>query len=175
MERNVTERKLTLHASALKSGLQAILDLAKRDTRVIVERTSYLPPPRQGYQVTLRLFANDNPEYESQTPELIELEDRVKKYAEGNYNNEALASKPFFNELTKAMSSRPHTVRIVNSLEGNYITTVGMLCERTEEGIFRIRNLGKGSLNAIKNVFAERGLSFAVFAPDNFHFKYCED
>ena len=55
------------------------------------------------------------------------------------------------------------SVRSYNCLKRDGITTVLELCDRTEEAMMKVKNLGKKSLKEIKDKLAERGLSFKEF------------
>ena len=55
------------------------------------------------------------------------------------------------------------SVRSYNCLKRDGIQTVLELCERTEEQMMKVKNLGKKSLKEIKDKLAERGLSFKEF------------
>lgn len=55
------------------------------------------------------------------------------------------------------------SVRSYNCLKRDGIQTVLELCDRTEEQMMKVKNLGKKSLKEIKDKLAERGLSFKEF------------
>lgn len=55
------------------------------------------------------------------------------------------------------------SVRSYNCLKRDGISTVLELCEKTEESMMKVKNLGKKSLKEIKDKLAERGLSFKEF------------
>ena len=55
------------------------------------------------------------------------------------------------------------SVRSYNCLKRDNIQTVLELCDRTEEQMMKVKNLGKKSLKEIKDKLAERGLSFKEF------------
>ena len=55
------------------------------------------------------------------------------------------------------------SVRSYNCLKRDGIATVLELCDRTEEAMMKVKNLGKKSLKEIKDKLAERGLSFKEF------------
>ncbi|MDD4532178.1 MAG: DNA-directed RNA polymerase subunit alpha [Bacilli bacterium] len=52
------------------------------------------------------------------------------------------------------------SVRSYNCLKRAAITTVSELCNKTEEEMMKVRNLGKKSLKEVKDKLAELGLSF---------------
>jgi DNA-directed RNA polymerase subunit alpha len=54
------------------------------------------------------------------------------------------------------------TVRSANCLKAENIMFIGDLVQRTEVELLKTPNLGKKSLNEIKDVLAERGLSLGM-------------
>lgn len=54
------------------------------------------------------------------------------------------------------------TVRSANCLKAENIYYIGDLVQRTEHDLLRIRDLGRKSLNEIKEVLASRGLSLGT-------------
>jgi len=52
------------------------------------------------------------------------------------------------------------SMRSFNCLKRAGIATVGELIQRTEEDISKVRNMGKKSLEEVKNKLAEMGLAF---------------
>jgi DNA-directed RNA polymerase subunit alpha len=51
-------------------------------------------------------------------------------------------------------------MRSFNCLKRAGINTVGELIQKTEEEISKVRNMGKKSLEEVKNKLAEMGLAF---------------
>ncbi|MBQ0066952.1 MAG: DNA-directed RNA polymerase subunit alpha [Phascolarctobacterium sp.] len=58
------------------------------------------------------------------------------------------------------------TVRSTNCLRRAGINTIDDLCQRTEDDMMKIRNLGKKSLDEIKNKLKEMGKGFKLIAAD---------
>ena len=52
------------------------------------------------------------------------------------------------------------SVRTANCLENAGIETIGQLCARSEADMLKIRNFGRKSLNELREILRERGLSF---------------
>ncbi|MBO4682833.1 MAG: DNA-directed RNA polymerase subunit alpha, partial [Bacilli bacterium] len=55
------------------------------------------------------------------------------------------------------------SVRSYNCLKRANISSVLELCEKTEDEMMKVKNLGKKSLKEIKEKLAEQGLSFKDF------------
>ena len=54
------------------------------------------------------------------------------------------------------------TVRSANCLKAEHIYYIGDLVQRTEQNLLKTPNLGKKSLQEIKDVLAQRGLSLGT-------------
>jgi hypothetical protein len=60
------------------------------------------------------------------------------------------------------------TARARNALRGARIRTVGQLVRKTEREVLRFRNLGKKSLEEIRDIVEGAGLSFGMELPEDF-------
>ena len=54
------------------------------------------------------------------------------------------------------------SVRSANCLRNNKVVTIGDLVQKSETDLLRLPNFGHGSLNEIKEVLAQRGLSLGM-------------
>jgi len=71
--------------------------------------------------------------------------------------------EPQFDEaLLKPVDDLELTVRSANCLKAEQVHYIGDLVQRTEQDLLRTPNLGKKSLNEIKDVLRERGLSLGT-------------
>ena len=64
------------------------------------------------------------------------------------------------NSVAKKIAELDLSVRTANCLEWAGIEYVRQLCERTEAQMFKIKNFGRRSLNELKDILADMGLSF---------------
>jgi DNA-directed RNA polymerase subunit alpha len=76
---------------------------------------------------------------------------------------EDVEDEPQFDEaLLKPVDDLELTVRSANCLKAEQVYYIGDLVQKTENDLLRTPNLGKKSLNEIKSVLAERGLSLGT-------------
>ena len=72
-------------------------------------------------------------------------------------------NKPQLNEnLFKTVDSLELSVRAANCLENANIKFIGELVTRTEADMLKTKNFGRKSLNEIKDILAEMGLSLGM-------------
>src|ERR1700678_907111 len=72
-------------------------------------------------------------------------------------------SRPSLNEsLFKPVAELPVSVRAFNGLQNADIKYVGELVQRSESDMLKIKNFGRKSLNEIKEVLADMGLSLGM-------------
>ena len=72
-------------------------------------------------------------------------------------------SHPAFNEhLYRPVEGLPISVRAFNGLQNADIKYIGELVQRTEQDMLRIKNFGRKSLNEIKEVLTDMGLSLGM-------------
>ena len=72
-------------------------------------------------------------------------------------------NKPQLNEnLFKTVDSLELSVRAANCLENANIKYIGELVTRTEADMLKTKNFGRKSLNEIKDILAEMGLSLGM-------------
>ncbi|HVN91987.1 MAG TPA: DNA-directed RNA polymerase subunit alpha [Candidatus Binataceae bacterium] len=70
---------------------------------------------------------------------------------------------PAFNEhLYRPVEGLPISVRAFNGLQNADIKYIGELVQRTEQDMLRIKNFGRKSLNEIKEVLTDMGLSLGM-------------
>jgi DNA-directed RNA polymerase subunit alpha len=71
--------------------------------------------------------------------------------------------RPAINELLyRPVEGLPISVRAFNGLQNADIKYIGELVQRTEQDMLRIKNFGRKSLNEIKEVLADMGLSLGM-------------
>src|SRR5216684_4770905 len=71
--------------------------------------------------------------------------------------------RPAFNEyLYRPVEGLPISVRAFNGLQNADIKYIGELVQRTEQDMLKIKNFGRKSLNEIKEVLADMGLSLGM-------------
>jgi len=78
------------------------------------------------------------------------------------YNVRNQASNEMQRQLSLPISELELSVRARNCLDGANIQTVGDLVAMGEEEVMNLKNLGRTSLQEIKNKLAERGLSLGM-------------
>ncbi len=72
-------------------------------------------------------------------------------------------SRPTFNEyLYRPVEGLPISVRAFNGLQNADIKYIGELVQRTEQDMLKIKNFGRKSLNEIKEVLTDMGLSLGM-------------
>jgi DNA-directed RNA polymerase subunit alpha len=76
---------------------------------------------------------------------------------------EIMADRPALNEnLYRRVDELELSVRSANCLQNANIRFIGELCQRTESEMLRTKNFGRKSLNEIKEILAEMGLSLGM-------------
>ncbi len=76
---------------------------------------------------------------------------------------ETLPEKPAFNEnLNRRVDELELSVRSANCLQNANIRYIGELCIKTEAEMLKTKNFGRKSLNEIKEILAEMGLSLGM-------------
>lgn len=76
---------------------------------------------------------------------------------------ESLPEKPAFNEnLNRRVDELELSVRSANCLQNANIRYIGELCIKTEAEMLKTKNFGRKSLNEIKEILAEMGLSLGM-------------
>ncbi len=76
---------------------------------------------------------------------------------------EEIPSKPQFNEnLNRRVEELELSVRSANCLESANIRHIGELCQKTEAEMLKTKNFGRKSLNEIKEILSEMGLSLGM-------------
>lgn len=76
---------------------------------------------------------------------------------------ESLPEKPAFNEnLNRRVDELELSVRSANCLQNANIRFIGELCMKTEAEMLKTKNFGRKSLNEIKEILAEMGLSLGM-------------
>jgi DNA-directed RNA polymerase subunit alpha len=72
-------------------------------------------------------------------------------------------TRPTFNEyLYRPVEGLPISVRAFNGLQNADIKYIGELVQRTEQDMLKIKNFGRKSLNEIKEVLTDMGLSLGM-------------
>jgi DNA-directed RNA polymerase subunit alpha len=75
----------------------------------------------------------------------------------------AQEARPTINELLyRPVEGLPISVRAFNGLQNADIKYIGELVQRTEQDMLKIKNFGRKSLNEIKEVLADMGLSLGM-------------
>jgi DNA-directed RNA polymerase subunit alpha len=88
----------------------------------------------------------------------INFEEIVEPEAE-----EIREDRPMLNEnLYRRVDELELSVRSANCLQNANIRYIGELCQRTESEMLRTKNFGRKSLNEIKEILAEMGLSLGM-------------
>ncbi len=76
---------------------------------------------------------------------------------------ESMPEKPAFNEnLNRRVDELELSVRSANCLQNANIRHIGELCIKTEAEMLKTKNFGRKSLNEIKEILAEMGLSLGM-------------
>jgi DNA-directed RNA polymerase subunit alpha len=72
-------------------------------------------------------------------------------------------ARPTMSELLyRPVEGLPISVRAFNGLQNADIKYIGELVQRTEQDMLKIKNFGRKSLNEIKEVLADMGLSLGM-------------
>jgi DNA-directed RNA polymerase subunit alpha len=74
-------------------------------------------------------------------------------------------AKEFLSKLTMPISELELSVRSSNCLREARIKTIGELVQKSEQQMITYRNFGKKSLNEIKKILKDMGLSFGMELP----------
>jgi DNA-directed RNA polymerase subunit alpha len=85
-----------------------------------------------------------------------EQEEEVDREAERMYDN-----------LKRSVEELELSVRSYNCLKNADIKTIGQLVQKTEAEMLKTKNFGRKSLNEIKEILAEMGLSFGMKLSDD--------
>ncbi len=100
------------------------------------------------------------------------LQDQLQKFITFNVDDEEVASEPqeeksleFPPALLKKIDDLELSVRSMNCLHGENIVYIGDLVRKTEAEMLKTPNFGRKSLNEIKLVLANLGLSFGLNFP----------
>ena len=80
-----------------------------------------------------------------------EVEEEVDRAAEQMYEN-----------LKRSVEELELSVRSYNCLKNADIKTIGELVQKTEGEMLKTKNFGRKSLNEIKEILSEMGLSFGM-------------
>lgn len=76
---------------------------------------------------------------------------------------EVVPETPSFNDnLNRKVDELELSVRSANCLQNAHITYIGELCTKTEAEILKTKNFGRKSLNEIKEILQEMGLSLGM-------------
>jgi len=87
----------------------------------------------------------------------------VEEEAEVPSEGERAEIRPAFNEyLYRPVEGLPISVRAFNGLQNADIKYIGELVQRTEQDMLKIKNFGRKSLNEIKEVLTDMGLSLGM-------------
>ncbi len=87
----------------------------------------------------------------------------VEEEAEAPEVEAAAEGRPTINELLyRPVEGLPISVRAFNGLQNADIKYIGELVQRTEQDMLKIKNFGRKSLNEIKEVLADMGLSLGM-------------
>jgi len=87
----------------------------------------------------------------------------VEEEAEVPMVGEHQEIRPAFNEyLYRPVEGLPISVRAFNGLQNADIKYIGELVQRTEQDMLKIKNFGRKSLNEIKEVLTDMGLSLGM-------------
>ncbi|MGA2263437.1 MAG: DNA-directed RNA polymerase subunit alpha C-terminal domain-containing protein, partial [Acidobacteriota bacterium] len=72
-----------------------------------------------------------------------------------------------FDNLKRSVEELELSVRSYNCLKNADIKTIGELVQKTEAEMLKTKNFGRKSLNEIKEILAEMGLSFGMRLGDD--------
>jgi DNA-directed RNA polymerase subunit alpha len=87
----------------------------------------------------------------------------VEEEAVAPAEGERAEIRPAFNEyLYRPVEGLPISVRAFNGLQNADIKYIGELVQRTEQDMLKIKNFGRKSLNEIKEVLTDMGLSLGM-------------
>ncbi|MCK5350966.1 DNA-directed RNA polymerase subunit alpha, partial [bacterium] len=70
--------------------------------------------------------------------------------------------KKLFEKLNKHVNELELSVRSINCLQNANIDSIGELVQKTEPEMLRTKNFGRKSLNELKEILEEMGLSFGM-------------
>jgi DNA-directed RNA polymerase subunit alpha len=73
-----------------------------------------------------------------------------------------VAAERMFDNLKRSVEELELSVRSYNCLKNADIKTIGELVQKTESEMLKTKNFGRKSLNEIKEILAEMGLSFGM-------------
>ena len=81
--------------------------------------------------------------------------------------DEEIKKAPTFNEnLLRSVSELELSVRAANCLKNAGIETIAEMVQKTESEMLKTKNFGRKSLNEIKEILAEMGLSLGLKVDD---------
>jgi DNA-directed RNA polymerase subunit alpha len=87
----------------------------------------------------------------------------VEEETEAPITVEGAEQRPLLNEyLYRPVEGLPISVRAFNGLQNADIKYIGELVQRTEQDMLKIKNFGRKSLNEIKEVLTDMGLSLGM-------------
>jgi DNA-directed RNA polymerase subunit alpha len=87
----------------------------------------------------------------------------VEEEIEAPILGERAETRPTYNEyLYRPVEGLPISVRAFNGLQNADIKYIGELVQRTEQDMLKIKNFGRKSLNEIKEVLTDMGLSLGM-------------
>jgi DNA-directed RNA polymerase subunit alpha len=87
----------------------------------------------------------------------------VEEEVEVPVTGDSAEIRPVFNEyLYRPVEGLPISVRAFNGLQNADIKYIGELVQRTEQDMLKIKNFGRKSLNEIKEVLTDMGLSLGM-------------
>src|SRR5271155_1376331 len=87
----------------------------------------------------------------------------VEEETEAPIAVEGVEQRPLLNEyLYRPVEGLPISVRAFNGLQNADIKYIGELVQRTEQDMLKIKNFGRKSLNEIKEVLTDMGLSLGM-------------
>ena len=98
------------------------------------------------------------------------LQDQLQKFInfEEEVEEEAVATEqplPFNPNLLRKVEDLELSVRSMNCLKGDNIVYIGDLVQKSESEMLRTPNFGRKSLNEIKEVLSQMGLSLDMQVP----------
>ena len=143
---------------------RVVLAGAPRELRGRVARASSSAPTSTSWCSTSRPTASSSPSRRCATPRRV-LVEQLSVFADlkGTDTPAAERASPQVDPiLLRPVDDLELTVRSANCLKAENIYYIGDLIQRTETELLKTPNLGRKSLNEIKEVLASRGLSLGM-------------
>ena len=150
----MSQEKLTQVIQELEPKPDSAYQLQYRDPPLNIRHTSLFWIS----YTTLKQYANDLPSANAAREYRIRYKSKLPKQP---------SIDPVLNQPIEVLEL---STRLFNALKGDFIYSIGDLIQRTEQDLFKIPNIGKRSVQEIKDALAQHGLTVGmrlnVFHPE---------